>query len=106
MRSAAELEDWTEKHPVTPRPSVPARELLGDLLLELRQPAQALTEFETALQASPNRFNWLYGAARAAQLSGNPRKAKELYAKLLAVSNQADGENPQLQEAKAFLAGR
>src|SRR5262249_35887447 len=71
MRSAAELEETTEKHPVTPGPIVPAREMLGDLLLELGEPEQALKEFETALVASPNRFNGLLGAARAAKLMKN-----------------------------------
>src|SRR5206468_11868873 len=57
MRSAADLEDSTEKNPVTPGAIVPARELLGDLLLELREPQQALKEFEASLIVSPNRFN-------------------------------------------------
>lgn len=104
MRSAADLEDSTEKHPVTPGPVVPARELLGDLLLELGEPAQALREYETALQASPNRLNGLYGAARAAELAGDPEKARTFYAKLLAVCEQADGERPELREARSFLA--
>jgi hypothetical protein len=57
MRSAAELEDTTEKNPVTPGAVLPARDLLGDLFLELDQPARALSEFETALRNLPKRFN-------------------------------------------------
>ncbi len=104
MRSAADLEDSTEKNPVTPGPIVPARELLGDLLLELGQPAAALNQFETSLRAAPNRFNGLYGAARAAELSGNREKAQSFYAKLMAVSEHADGERPELRQAKTFPA--
>src|SRR5262249_21698415 len=75
MREAADLEDATEKHPVTPGPVLAAREMLGDLLLELGRPADALKEFETSLANSPNRFNGVYGAARAAELSLNGERA-------------------------------
>ncbi|MCI0698145.1 hypothetical protein L0337_39835 [candidate division KSB1 bacterium] len=104
MRSAADLEDMTEKHPVTPGAILPAREMLGDLLLEHGQPAQALTEFETSLRDSPNRFNGLYGVARAAELSGDQKKARTYYAKLVALCDRADGIRPELQKANAFLA--
>ena len=70
MRAAAELDDATDKHPVTPGTLLPAREQLGELLFELKQPAAALQEFETSLKTSPNRFNGLYGAARSAKLVG------------------------------------
>ena len=103
MRSAAELEDSTEKHPVTPGSIIPAREFLGDLLLELGQPAQALKEYETSLRHSPNRFNGIYGAARAGELSADRKKARTYYAKLVALCDQADGTRPELQKAKAFL---
>ena len=104
MRAAADLEDATEKHPVTPAPVVPARELLGELLLDLNQPAQALVEFETSAAREPNRFNGLFGAARAAELSGNVAKAKSLYAKLIVMCDRADGERPELRHAKAAVA--
>jgi len=71
MRSAAEHEDKTDKHNVTPGVILPARELLGEMLLELKQPAQAMAEFEATLSTAPNRFNSLSGAARAAKLSGD-----------------------------------
>jgi len=104
MRSAADLEDSTEKHPVTPGPVVPARELLGEMLLDLKQPAQALVEFEASAAREPNRFNGLYGAARAAELSGNTVHARTLYTRLLALCVRADGERPELRHAKAALA--
>jgi tetratricopeptide (TPR) repeat protein len=105
MRTAAELDDATEKHPVTPGAILPAREQLGELLLELKQPLLALQEFETSLGQAPNRFNGLYGAARAAQLASDQKRAKTYYAKLMALCRQADGTRPELDEAKAFLAG-
>ncbi len=106
LRSAAELEDSTEKHPVTPGAILPAHELLGDLFLELHQPADALREFEASLQASPNRFHGLSGAARAAQAAGDRQKAQALYTKLLAVCDRADGARPEVTEARAYLASK
>jgi tetratricopeptide (TPR) repeat protein len=104
MRSAAELEASTEKHPVTPGPIVPARELLGDMLLELKQPEEALREFETSLGESPNRFNGLYGAARAAELSGDKKKAGDYYAKMVTLTAHADSDRPELQKIREFVA--
>jgi Tfp pilus assembly protein PilF len=104
MRSAAEHEDKTDKHNVTPGVILPARELLGEMLLELKQPAQAMAEFEAALGTAPNRFNSLSGAARAASLSGDKEKAKTYYAKLLAVCEHADGDRPELRDARSVLA--
>ena len=105
MRAAAQLDDSTEKHPVTPGALLPAREQLGELLLELKEPAAALREFEASLVNTPNRFNGLYGAARAAALAGDRRKAEGFYKQLLALSRQADSDRPELQEAKEFLVG-
>jgi len=104
MRSAADLEDTTEKAPVTPGAIVPARELLGELLLDLRESQAALREFEVSLVVSPNRFNGLYGAARAAELSGDREKAGAFYAKLMALAERSDGQRPELHAAKEFLA--
>ncbi|MFN7945340.1 MAG: hypothetical protein U0Z53_08315 [Blastocatellia bacterium] len=104
LRAAAALEDTTDKHPVTPGAVLPAREQLGDLLLELKQPAQALKEFETALQFAPGRFNSLYGAARAAELSGQMKKAHAHYASLVTVCKHADHDRAGLQAARTFLA--
>jgi tetratricopeptide (TPR) repeat protein len=106
MRSAADLEDKTEKHPVTPGPVLPARELLGDLLMELNQPARALPEFESVLESSPKRFHATYGAAHSAELSGNRPKAIERYSELLRLSGNSDTERPEIQEARAYLRQR
>ena len=102
MRAAADLEDATEKHPVTPGAVLPAREQLGELLLELKQPGPALEAFETALRNTPNRFNALYGAARAATLANNRQKAGNYYRKLVELVRYADTVRPELKEATAF----
>ena len=104
MRSAADHEDRTDKHNVTPGVILPARELLGEMLLELKQPGQAVVEFEATLRTAPNRFNALSGAARAAKLSGDGEKAKSYYAMLLAICERADGDRPELRDARARLA--
>jgi hypothetical protein len=103
MRAAVELEDTTEKHPVMPGPIMPARELLGELLLELNDPVHALQEFETSTLKEPNRLNGLYGVARAAELAGEKEKAKGYYAKLVALCEHSDTARPALQQARAFL---
>lgn len=104
-RSAAYLEDAGDKPPVTPGSVAPARELLGEMLLELERPADALAEFERTLEASPERFRSLYGAARAAELAGELGRAREYYAKLLDIARSADAERPELNEARRFLGG-
>jgi tetratricopeptide (TPR) repeat protein len=106
MREGADMEDASEKHPVTPGHVLPARELLGEMLLELKQPALALKEFEASHKVEPNRFRGLYGAARAAAQSGEMVKAKTYYEKLVELCRQADAERPELKEAKEFLAKR
>ena len=78
MRSAADMEDKSEKHAVTPGRLVPARELLGEMLLEMNRPAEALQAFETSEKHDPNRFRGLYGAAKAAALAGEQAKAKAI----------------------------
>jgi tetratricopeptide (TPR) repeat protein len=104
MGSAADHEDKTDKHNVTPGVILPARELLGEMLLELKQPAKAMVAFEATLRTAPNRFNALAGAARAAKLSGDSEKAKSYYTKLLANCSQADGDRPELREARSVLS--
>jgi tetratricopeptide (TPR) repeat protein len=103
MRSAADLEDSTEKHPVTPGAVLPARELLGDMLLELGHPAQALAEYEISLQTSPNRFAGLYGAGRAAELLDDRKRARAFYMKLITLCAKSDQARPELIKAKKFL---
>jgi hypothetical protein len=106
MAGAAELEDSTEKRPVTPGPIIPAREQLGDLLFEAKDPSAALREFEASLRSAPNRFNGLYGAAKAARASGNTDKANTYFAKLIEVCARADTGRPELEEARAFLKSK
>jgi tetratricopeptide (TPR) repeat protein len=103
LRHAVALEEATEKRPITPGLLVPARELLGELLLEVKQPAQALQAFEEAQRSEPNRFKSLYGAARAAELAGEKEKARAFYNKLVALAELADSERPELDEARTFL---
>jgi tetratricopeptide (TPR) repeat protein len=104
MRSAADLEDKSEKSAVTPGRIIPGRELLGDMLLEMKRPAEALQAFETSEQHDPNRFRGLYGAGKAAAMAGDQAKAKSYYEKLVVLVQNADTERPELKEAKAFLA--
>ena len=74
------------------------------MLLELKQPAAALEAFDTALHTTPNRFNALYGAARAATLGGKRDKAADYYRRLSEVCKYADTTRPEITEAKDFLA--
>jgi hypothetical protein len=104
MRQAADREDATEKHPVTPGALFPAREMLANLLLDLGQPGPALAEFERSQKSDPNRFRGLAGAARAAELAGDRDKTRGFYAQLTALAASADTERPELAQAKAFLA--
>ena len=103
MRAAADLEDTTEKHPVTPGSVLPARELLGDMLLGLSEPGRALAEYEASLASAPGRFNGLLGAARAAERGGRQDKARSFYSQLLKLGAQAEGRKGELAEARAYL---
>jgi tetratricopeptide (TPR) repeat protein len=104
MREAADLESASDKHPVSPGYVVPARELLGDMLMEMKRPAQALQAYEDSSKREPNRLRTLAGAARAAELSGDRAKAKGYYADLVKLAAKANGERPELAQAKEFLA--
>jgi tetratricopeptide (TPR) repeat protein len=106
MASAADREDASEKHVAMENRLWPMRELLGELLLAAHQPAQALKEFETSLQAAPNRFRGFYGAARAAEQSGTQEKARDYYAKLLSLCSDSASERPELADAEVYLAQR
>jgi hypothetical protein len=103
MRSAAEAEDASDKHPITPGNVAPSRELLGEMLMTLNSPAQAFAEFERSLKRDPNRFRGIYGAARAAEASGNREAARDYYAKLQTLAVNRDTERPELAQARAFL---
>ena len=82
---------------------IPAREMLADMLFELKRPADALAEYKTVLKNSPNRFDDLWGAARAAQALGDSSAAQSFYAKLSEIC-PAGADRPELAEAKTFLA--
>jgi tetratricopeptide (TPR) repeat protein len=103
VRAAADLEATMDKHPATPSPVLPARELLADLLLELNQPDAASKEYKEVLHTDPNRFRSILGTARAAKQSGDAAAAHDAYQKLVALSKQVTSERPELAEAKAYL---
>lgn len=104
MEEAADREESVDKHPVTPGAVIPARELLGDMLLQLKKPDKALVAYEACLKGAPNRLNSLYGAARAAEMTGNRQKASAYYAKVAALAAKADTQRPSLIHAKKFVA--
>ncbi|MEO5599361.1 MAG: tetratricopeptide repeat protein [Cyclobacteriaceae bacterium] len=103
MTEAATLEDATEKHPVTPGEVIPARELLGDLLMEMGEFTKALEAYEADLKRHPGRFNGLYGAGLAAKKSGESEKAIEYFQKLVGVAKFSDSKRPELVAAELFL---
>jgi tetratricopeptide (TPR) repeat protein len=103
MNTAAEMEDKTEKHSVTPGEVMPAREMLGDMLLQMNQPAKALAAYEADLKNRPGRFNALYGAARAAEGAKDMIKAKMYYKQLVASTATGKSDRPELREAKAKI---
>ena len=104
MTEAANMEDATAKHPVTPGEVIPARELLGDMLLETGDPANALKEYEADLKRHPGRFNGIYGAGLASEKSGNTKKASEYYKQLLTLADSSNRNRPQLLRAKSFVS--
>ena len=100
LRALAEKEESTGEEPE----GIPAREMLADLLLDLKRPDQALAEYETDLKFNPNRFDGLYGAARAAEMAGKSKEASTYYAQLVKVCDGANSDRPELSRAKALLA--
>ena len=103
MKKAADLEDSVDKHPVTPGAVLPARELLGDMLVLADKYEEAIDAYETSLLISPNRFNSLYGAGYAAESAGDTPKAKFYYTKLIELASDADNDRSSLLRAKKFL---
>ena len=104
MRSAVEMEDATEKHAVTPGPVLPAHELLADLLMEMKRPALALTEYQASLKSAPKRRHATYGAAQAAEKANQAALAKDYFAKLVEICAQCHRDDPCLLRAQQFLA--
>lgn len=105
MQQAVELEVSTPKHAVTPGPTIPALEQLGDLLMEQKRPADALAAYRRSLASYPNRFNSLLGAARAAVAVGDVKGARSYYRQLTDVA-AADSKRDGVEEARALLASR
>jgi tetratricopeptide (TPR) repeat protein len=105
MREAAELEVSTPKPAVTPAPTLPAHELLGDLLLEQKHPAEALAAYRRSMELYPRRFNSLLGAARAARALGDAAQARTFYGELLEVADSGTRQ-PALKEAQDYVAQR
>ena len=104
LGSAANLEDETEKSAITPGPLVPARELRGEMLLELDRPEWALSELEMALEKGADRFRSLFGAARAAEQAGDLEKARHYYGEAVRLCAGSDGpEREGVRQARAFL---
>jgi tetratricopeptide (TPR) repeat protein len=106
MRSAADREDGSEKHVAMENRLWPMRELLGELLLELKEPAQALKEFDKSLGDSRNRLRGFYSAAKAAEMANDRGRAADYYGKLIALTKNADSARQEVKQAKAFLAAR
>jgi len=104
MQEAADMEDGTEKHPVTPGEVIPARELYAEMLLEMNKPDLALENFELDLKTHSNRFNGLYGAAMAAEMAGNKDKAIVYFKKLIEIADPENCRRPELNHAKLFLS--
>jgi len=101
MKTAADMEDKTEKSPVTPGEVLPAKQLLADMYLALGKTSEALAAYEADLKKHPNRFNSLYGAAMTSEKTKNAAKAKQYYEQLLVVAPASQRE--EIAEAKAYL---
>ena len=106
MSAAADSEDKTEKHPVTPGVPRPARELYGVMLLESGNAKEALAAFEVTIKKEPNRLGAYVGAAKAAEKSGESAKAQEYYSKVVAIADAADNTRTEIADARAFLTKR
>ena len=100
LRPMADKEDTLGDEPQ----GIPTREMIADMLLEAKRPQQALAEYQTDLKFNPNRFNGLYGAARAAEAAGQQSEASEYYAKLLKVCDGGSSTRPELSRARELLA--
>jgi tetratricopeptide (TPR) repeat protein len=106
MRQAADLEDRSGKHVAMENRLSPIREMLGELLMEAKEPGQALKEFETSLRNNPNRYRSFAGAARAADRAGDTASARSYYEKLVTLAGNADTARPDLIAAKQYLTGK
>jgi tetratricopeptide (TPR) repeat protein len=103
MRAAVALDDAADKHPVTPGSVIPPRDLLGQMLIEMNKPAEALVEYEKLAAKEPNRFAALYGIGHSAELAGQTEKAHAAYAQLLNVTSSEERE--EVRTARKFVDG-
>jgi tetratricopeptide (TPR) repeat protein len=103
MSAAADAEDQSEKHPVTPGLPRPARELYGVMLLERGMAKEALAAFEATLKKEPNRLGAYLGAARAALKAGDTAKARGHYERVIALTSAADTTRIEVAEARTYL---
>jgi tetratricopeptide (TPR) repeat protein len=106
MRTAADLEDASEKHVAMENRLYPMRELLGDMLLENGQAQEALTEYEHSMKNARERLRGYYGAAKAAEASGDKQKAATYFQHLVRLTKDGDTERPEMREAKQKIAAR
>jgi hypothetical protein len=106
MNLAADMEDSTEKNPVTPGEVIPARELLADMLLQMQQNENALLAYEAVLKKCPNRFNSLFGAGTAAEKTSDAKKAGLYFKQLSAIAGNTNSNRPELSVINTYLAKR
>ena len=105
MHEAANTEDATDKSAISPGPLAPAREMLGEMLIDMKQAQHALVELEAVMKKEPNRFRTYYHAARAAALTGDTAKAREYYRRLVEMCPKGDPTRKELADARAALKG-
>jgi len=105
MSDAADAEDRSEKHPVTPGVPKPARELYGEMLLDSGNAKAALTAFEATLKKEPNRLGAYAGAARAAAQLGDTAKAREYFGKVIEQAGSEGSTRVEVADARKYLAG-
>ena len=105
MSDAADAEDRTEKHPVTPGVPKPARELYGEMLFDSGNARDALTAFEATLKKEPNRLGALAGAARAAARLGDASKARDYFGKVVEQAGNGGNTRIEVADARKYLAG-
>jgi tetratricopeptide (TPR) repeat protein len=106
MRGAADLEDASEKHVAMENRLYPMRELLGDMLMLQGQEREALKEYETSLKNAPMRLRGFYGAAKAAEASGDAKKAREYSDKLASLTKNADSDRPELAGVRRRVSSK
>jgi tetratricopeptide (TPR) repeat protein len=100
LRAIADKEEAEGDEPL----AIPAREMLADMMLDMNRSQEALAEYEADLKFNPNRFNGLYGAARAAEMAGKSDKSNTYYARLVKICSGSNSDRPELSHAKALVA--